>query len=78
MACALPVNARRDSARIAAVHAYVAVTDRDWYRALRDRPDLDGEPYYPLNGQAIIPPEDPADQPSRELLQWHADTKFRG
>lgn len=102
------------------------MTDRDWYRALRDRRDLDevnfwqpggnradlhalfdrgyltivpdrggthcrvrvsvrlktdynnGEPYFPLNRQANFPPKDPADQPSRELLQWHADTKFRG
>ena len=30
-----------DSARIPPVRAYVAVTDRDWYRFLRDRPDLD-------------------------------------
>jgi len=31
----------QDSARILPVRAYVAVTDRDWYRFLRDRPDLD-------------------------------------
>ena len=36
-----PLTARRGSARIARVQAYVAVTDRDWYRALRDRRDLD-------------------------------------
>ena len=40
----LPVIAawsRFDSVRLPAVRAYVAVTDRDWYRFLRDRPDLD-------------------------------------
>ena len=30
-----------ESARILAVRAYVAVTGRDWFRFLRDCPDLD-------------------------------------
>jgi putative restriction endonuclease len=30
-----------ESVRIPAVRAYVAVTDWDWCRFLRDRPDLD-------------------------------------
>lgn len=37
-----------------------------------------GEPYYPLNGQEIRLPRRAVERPARELLEWHADTVFRG
>lgn len=44
------------------MRAYVAVTDRDWYRFLRDRPDLDEVNFWqPSGGRAFraISPGDP-------------------
>ena len=32
------------------MRAYVAVTDRDWYRFLRDRPDLDAVNFWQPGG----------------------------
>jgi putative restriction endonuclease len=37
-----------------------------------------GEQYLRLNGNDLWVPDRPEDQPSRELLEWHADTRFRG
>lgn len=36
-----------------------------------------GRSYYPLDGQAIHLPKDPADHPDRLLLEWHMDERFR-
>lgn len=46
-------------------------------RRLRDE-FHNGEQYLRLNGSKIWVPNHPEDQPSRELLEWHADTRFRG
>jgi predicted restriction endonuclease len=35
-----------------------------------------GEHYFRLERAAVWVPKDPRDQPSRELLEWHADIKF--
>jgi putative restriction endonuclease len=46
-------------------------------RRLKD--DFDnGEPYYPLAGKTIWLPDREDDHPSREHLEWHADTVFLG
>ncbi len=37
-----------------------------------------GRDYYALDGREIRPPRPPNPPPSRELLEWHADTIFRG
>ena len=37
-----------------------------------------GRDYYAMDGQAIREPISPTMAPSRELLEWHADTVFRG
>ncbi len=36
-----------------------------------------GEPYYPLRGLEIALPKREVDRPSREFLEWHADTVYR-
>jgi putative restriction endonuclease len=36
------------------VRAYVAVTDRDWYRFLRDRPDLDEVNFWQPGGNRLF------------------------
>lgn len=55
---------------------YVTVTPA--HRVLvsrRLKADFDnGEPYYPLSGQRIWLPDRVEDHPSREFLEWHADT----
>ena len=43
-----------ESARIPPVRAYVAVTDRDWYRFLRDRPDLDEVNFWQPGGNRLF------------------------
>jgi len=46
-------------------------------RALRN--DFDnGEEYFALDGRPVSVPHDPALRPSREFLEWHGDTVFRG
>jgi putative restriction endonuclease len=46
-------------------------------RRLRD--DFhNGEQYLRLNGSAIWVPPSQADRPKRDLLEWHADTKYLG
>lgn len=46
-------------------------------RKLRD--DFDnGEPYYPFNNTTIRLPDRELERPSREFLEWHSDTVFRG
>lgn len=46
-------------------------------RRLRD--DFDnGEQYLRLNGSSIWVPSSQADRPKRELLEWHADSVYRG
>jgi len=37
-----------------------------------------GEHYFRYAGAAIWTPRQPDEQPGREFLEWHADTKFRG
>jgi putative restriction endonuclease len=37
-----------------------------------------GRTYYALEGQEIVVPRDPADQPDPTVLEWHADVIFRG
>ena len=45
----------------------------------RLKTDFDnGESYYPLSGKRISLPGPDEDQPSREFLEWHADTVYRG
>jgi len=36
------------------VRAYVAVTDRDWYRFLRDRPDVDEVNFWQPGGNRLF------------------------
>jgi putative restriction endonuclease len=59
---------------------YVTVTpDHQFHVSPRLKTDFDnGEPYYPLSGKRIWLPERHEDQPSREFLEWHADTVYRG
>ena len=45
----------------------------------RLKDDFDnGEPYVPFHGTKILLPERESDRPSREQLEWHNDTLFRG
>ncbi|MEA2560545.1 MAG: putative restriction endonuclease [Acidobacteriota bacterium] len=57
---------------------YVTVTpDGRFLVSRRLKDDFDnGEPYMPFNGERIWMPGDPARRPSREALEWHADTLF--
>jgi putative restriction endonuclease len=57
---------------------YVTVTpDGRFLVSRRLKDDFDnGEPYMPFNDQRIWMPGDPARRPSREALEWHADTCF--
>lgn len=57
---------------------YVTVTpDGVFHVSRRLKVDFDnGEPYMPFNGEKIWMPGDPAQQPNREALEWHADTLF--
>ena len=59
---------------------YVTVTPEHRVRvSQRLKADFDnGEPYYPLAGQRIWLPGRVDDYPSREFLEWHADTVYRG
>lgn len=58
---------------------YVTITpDRRFVVSRRLKADFDnGEPYYPLAGRRIWLPGRAEDQPSREFLEWHADTVYR-
>jgi putative restriction endonuclease len=57
---------------------YVTVTaDGRFLVSRRLKDDFDnGEPYMPFHGERIWVPGDPAKQPSRETLEWHADAVF--
>jgi HNH endonuclease len=59
---------------------YVAVSPGYKFRVSRRlRVDFDnGEQYFRLNKASVWVPSDPADRPSQELLEWHADTIFKG
>lgn len=59
---------------------YVTVTSDHRVRVSgRLKADFDnGEPYYPLAGKTIWLPGREDDHPSREHLEWHADTVFLG
>jgi putative restriction endonuclease len=59
---------------------YVTVTPDHQFRVSRRlRDDFhNGEQYYRLNATSVWLPGDPIDQPSRDLLEWHADTVFKG
>lgn len=46
-------------------------------KALKDDYD-NGEPYVPFHGSKILLPGNENERPSREQLQWHNDTLFRG
>ena len=37
-----------------------------------------GKQYYGMHGQKIIVPGDPANQPSKEALEWHNDNCYKG
>jgi putative restriction endonuclease len=37
-----------------------------------------GGDYYAFDGRTIRAPDAPDERPSRDLLEWHADTVFRG
>lgn len=57
---------------------YVTVTpDGRFLVSRRLKDDFDnGEPYMPFKDKEIWMPGDPALRPSREALEWHADTCF--
>ncbi len=57
---------------------YVTVTpDGRFLVSRRLKDDFDnGEPYMPFHDKRIWMPGDPDRQPSREALEWHADTCF--
>jgi putative restriction endonuclease len=59
---------------------YVTVTPDLTFRVSRWlKDDFDnGEPYYPLSGSRIWTPSDEASRPATDLLEWHADTVFKG
>jgi putative restriction endonuclease len=59
---------------------YITVTPDYQIRVSRRlRDDFDnGEQYFRLNGNSIWVPNSHADRPTRELLEWHADTKYLG
>lgn len=59
---------------------YVTVTPEYRFRASRRlREDFDnGEHYRSFEGAAISLPQRPELRPSRQFLEWHADTVFRG
>jgi len=59
---------------------YVTVTPEHRFRVSpRLKRDFDnGEPYYPLSGKRIWLPGRDEDRPSREFLEWHAGTVYRG
>jgi putative restriction endonuclease len=59
---------------------YVTVTsDRRFLVSRRLRTDFDnGEHYYRLHGSSVWLPESAQDCPSREVLEWHAETQFLG
>jgi putative restriction endonuclease len=57
---------------------YVTVTpDGRFQVSPRLKSDFDnGEPYMPHHGKKIWMPGDPAQQPDRRLLEWHADVVY--
>lgn len=60
---------------------YISVTpdNRVLVAAGKLKKDYDnGEPYVPFHGTKILLPENESEQPSREQLEWHNDTVFRG
>jgi len=59
---------------------YVTVTPEHRFRVSRRlRVDFaNGEPYFPYDGTEIWLPRDEVSRPSREFLEWHADTLFKG
>jgi putative restriction endonuclease len=59
---------------------YVTVTPDFQFRVSRRlKQDFDnGEHYFKLNGHQIWVPPHVAERPSREALEWHTDTVFRG
>lgn len=59
---------------------YVTVTPDYRFRAsARLKRDFkNGETYLALNGKEVAVPRDPTHRPSREFLEWHADTVFLG
>jgi putative restriction endonuclease len=59
---------------------YVTVTPDHRFRVSRRLHDEwhNGRVYYELDGREIVIPEHEALRPSREALEWHADTVFRG
>ena len=59
---------------------YVTVTPKHRFLVSpRLKRDFDnGEPYYQLSDKRIWLPGRDEDRPSREFLEWHADTVYRG
>jgi len=59
---------------------YVTITPDLRFRVSRRlKTDFDnGEHYYRLDGSAIWAPRGSDERPRPELLEWHADTVFRG
>jgi len=59
---------------------YVTVTPNFEFRASRRlKEDFDnGEYYLTLSGRKIWLPSEETHKPARELLEWHADTVFKG
>jgi putative restriction endonuclease len=59
---------------------YVTVTPDRHFRVSRKlKAEFhNGEHYFQLDRADVWVPKDPRDQPSRELLEWHADMKFNG
>ena len=59
---------------------YVTVTPDQRCRVSRKlRDDFhNGEEYMQLAGSELWVPPSAADRPSREFLEWHTDTAFRG
>jgi len=59
---------------------YVTVTPNYRFRVSRRlKDDFDnGEHYYQFEGAGLWLPARAEERPSREFLEWHADTVFRG
>ena len=59
---------------------YVTVTpDHQFLVSRKLKEDFDnGEPYYTFHGGELWLPKESDSRPSREFLEWHADTVFKG
>jgi putative restriction endonuclease len=69
---------RRDLHRLFDLGFVTVRPDRSFVVSRQLREDwANGREYYALEGRKINVPPNPADQPARDLLEWHGDVVFR-